>query len=50
MGVIVQRQIDAAVSGVLFTRAPDRAGEMLLEYCGGLGEALVVGRDQSRAR
>lgn len=51
MGVIVQRQIDARVSGVLFTAAPDAPGEMLLEYCAGLGEALVAGAiDPGRVR
>jgi rifampicin phosphotransferase len=43
MGVIVQRQVNAAVSGVLFTEAPDDATRMLLEYCGGMGDALVSG-------
>src|SRR4029079_13952577 len=43
MGIIVQRQVNAAVSGVLFTVSPTSAGHMLLEYCGGLGEALVSG-------
>ena len=43
MGVIVQRQADAAVSGVLFTASPASASDMLLEYCDGLGEALVSG-------
>jgi pyruvate,water dikinase len=49
MGVIVQRQVPARVSGVLFTRAP--AGtpgaspdDLVLEYCAGLGDALVSGR------
>ena len=44
MGVIVQRQVASALSGVLFTVAPDHDGEMLVEYCGGSGEALVAGR------
>ncbi|HEU5217510.1 MAG TPA: PEP/pyruvate-binding domain-containing protein, partial [Gemmatimonadales bacterium] len=45
MGVVLQRQVRARVSGVLFTRAPDGAGDALLgEYCYGLGEALVSGR------
>jgi phosphohistidine swiveling domain-containing protein len=44
MGVIVQRQIASAISGVLFTAAPGRPDEMLVEYCGGTGEALVSGR------
>lgn len=43
MGVIVQRQIPAVLSGVLFTVAPRAACQMLLEYCGGMGEALVSG-------
>ncbi|MCA1651705.1 MAG: hypothetical protein LC753_16005 [Acidobacteria bacterium] len=45
MGAIVQRQVEAAVSGVLFTEAPDgRADRMMAEYCAGLGEDLVSGR------
>ncbi len=43
VGVIVQRQVEAALSGVLFTVAPDDPRLMLLEYCGGMGEALVSG-------
>ncbi len=43
MGVVIQRQADAAVSGVLFTASPTCPAEMLLEYCGGLGDALVSG-------
>jgi rifampicin phosphotransferase len=45
MGVIVQRQIRSAISGVLFTIAPDDDSVMLLEYCAGHGEALVSGRE-----
>lgn len=45
MGAVVQAQIDAAVSGVLFTRAPYRDAEMILEYCAGGGDALVSGRE-----
>ena len=44
MGIIVQRQIDARVSGVLFTVSPTSPSSMLLEYCAGLGEALVSGQ------
>ena len=44
MGVIVQKQIDARVSGVLFTRSPENDAEMLVEYCGGMGDQLVSGR------
>lgn len=47
LGVIVCEQIDARVSGVLFTRAPSGSGHpdgtMLLEYCDGLGDKLVAG-------
>ncbi|MDP9323849.1 MAG: hypothetical protein M3P13_09450, partial [Acidobacteriota bacterium] len=43
MGIIIQRQVRASLSGVLFTVSPNDADEMLLEYCGGLGEALVSG-------
>jgi pyruvate,water dikinase len=43
MGVVVQRQVDAAVSGVLFTASPNAASQMLLEYCEGLGDTLVAG-------
>jgi len=45
MGVIVQRQIPSAVSGVLFTRAPGRSRHMLIEYCSGSGDTLVSGRE-----
>jgi pyruvate,water dikinase len=44
MGVIIQTQIDARISGVLFTRSPEDEAEMLVEYCGGMGEQLVSGR------
>ena len=43
MGIVIQRQVDAVVSGVLFTESPMNPGEMLLEYSAGLGEALVQG-------
>lgn len=43
MAVVIQRQVDAVVSGVLFTRSPISPSSMLLEYCPGLGEALVSG-------
>ena len=45
MGVVVQRQIASAVSGVLFTRAPGHSRHMLIEYCAGAGEGLVSGRE-----
>ena len=44
MAVILQEQVDALVSGVLFTR--DTAGRddcMLMEFCDGLGDRLVGG-------
>lgn len=43
MGIVVQRQVDAALSGVLFTVSPSSPSHMLVEYCEGLGEALVSG-------
>ena len=43
MGIIVQRQVEAVISGVLFTVSPTDARQMLVEYCGGMGEALVSG-------
>jgi pyruvate,water dikinase len=48
MGVIVQKQVDARVSGVLFTRAPSGdpakgSNDLMIEYCAGLGDALVSG-------
>ena len=45
MGVIIQQQVDAKYSGVLFTRnvqSPD-ADQLVLESCEGLGEQLVSG-------
>ena len=46
MGVIVQRQVEARFSGVLFTRNVQHPGqdEMVIEYCRGLGDALVSGQ------
>lgn len=43
--LLVQRQVPATVSGVLFTRDPVSGGdgEMLIEATSGLGEALVSG-------
>ena len=46
MGVIIQQQVDARYSGVLFTRnlqSPTR-DQLVLEYCEGLGEQLVSGQ------
>jgi pyruvate,water dikinase len=48
MGVIVQQQVAARVSGVLFSRAPsgDSASshdDLMIEYCQGLGDQLVSG-------
>jgi len=41
MGVVVQTQVDALASGVLFTRTAD--GTILVEHTPGLGDALVAG-------
>lgn len=49
MGVIVQKQVPACVSGVLFTRAPygraaGSSDDLMIEYCAGLGDGLVSGQ------
>lgn len=50
MAVVIQEQVPALLSGVLFTCHPAAAqdlswqGWMLAEYCAGLGDALVSGR------
>ena len=41
MGVVVQTQVDALASGVLFTRTVE--GTILVEHTPGLGDALVAG-------
>ncbi|MCP3671447.1 MAG: hypothetical protein GY814_13655 [Gammaproteobacteria bacterium] len=45
MAVVIQQQVDAVVSGVMFTRDPrnSTSNELLVEYCAGLGEQLVSG-------
>ncbi len=46
MGVVIQEQIDARFSGVLFTRNPvesSGAGEAIIEHTEGLGDGLVAG-------
>ena len=47
LAVIVQRQVSAVISGVLFTRPPvgewPQADGMIAEYCYGPGAALVSG-------
>lgn len=45
MGVIIQGQVNARLSGVLFTRDPQgrHPDSMLIEYCEGLGDRLVDG-------
>lgn len=54
MGVIVQEQVGARYSGVLFTRnpvAPPPGEEAVIEYTAGLGDRLVAGEiTPSRAR
>ncbi len=41
--IIVQRMIEGRYAGVLFTRAPDAAGQMIIELVEGTGDALVSG-------
>jgi len=45
MGVIIQKQVNARYSGVLFTRnvQSPATDQLILEYCEGLGEQLVSG-------
>ena len=47
MAVVIQRQVDAAAAGVLFTRNPDpcsvNAPDMVVEYGSGLADRLVAG-------
>ena len=44
LGIIIQQQIAASMSGVLFTQDPAGRRGVLIEYCAGAGEALVAGR------
>lgn len=44
MAVIVQRQLDPEISGVMVTRGPITGNEMVIECCRGLGAALVSGQ------
>ena len=46
MAVLIQTQVKATVSGILFTRSPTDVGkhsEMMIEYCPGLGDGLAAG-------
>lgn len=45
MAVVIQRQVDAKISGVMFTRdpRPQYTESLLVEYCVGLGDRLVSG-------
>jgi rifampicin phosphotransferase len=44
MGVVIQQQVASRWSGVLFTESPADRTQMLVEFCDGMGEALVSGR------
>ena len=50
IAVVIQRQVDAVVSGVLFTAPPTAGGgdgarpHMMIESCSGLADGLVSGR------
>lgn len=53
MAVVLQQQVDAVLSGVLFTRDPVDASrsELLVEFTAGLGDRLVAGEiTPARAR
>jgi rifampicin phosphotransferase len=45
MAVLIQPQINATYSGILFTRSPTEVGSqtMMIEYCAGLGDGLAAG-------
>ena len=45
-GVVVQRMVDAAYAGVLFTEHPASSGRLMIEMVSGLGEDLVSGLRQ----
>ena len=45
MGVVIQLQVASRWSGVLFSKAPDDPTQMLVEFCSGMGDALVSGRN-----
>jgi phosphohistidine swiveling domain-containing protein len=44
MAVIIQHQLEPAVSGVMVTQSPFSISEVLIECCQGLGDKLVSGR------
>jgi phosphohistidine swiveling domain-containing protein len=44
IAIIIQQQIRASISGVLFTQDPAGGHGALIEYCAGAGENLVAGR------
>ncbi|MGD9380578.1 MAG: PEP/pyruvate-binding domain-containing protein [candidate division WOR-3 bacterium] len=44
MAVIIQHQLEPAVSGVMVTQSPFSISEVLIECCRGLGDKLVSGR------
>ena len=49
LAVVIQRQVQSAASGVLFTRSPlvsEADNQMILECCAGAGEQLVGGHVQ----
>jgi phosphohistidine swiveling domain-containing protein len=43
MAVIIQRQLEPEVSGVMVTQSPFSVNEVLIECCEGLGDKLVSG-------
>ncbi|MGB9721960.1 MAG: PEP/pyruvate-binding domain-containing protein [bacterium] len=43
MAVIIQKQLNPEVSGVMITQSPYAINELLIECCSGLGEKLVSG-------
>jgi rifampicin phosphotransferase len=43
MGVVLQEQVPAVISGVAFSQAPHAEAHILVEYCAGLADGLVSG-------
>jgi len=43
MAVIIQRQLNPEVSGVMITQSPYSINELMIECCSGLGDRLVSG-------
>jgi rifampicin phosphotransferase len=47
--IIIQRMVEPDIAGVLFTRAPDAPGQMLVEFIQGTADDLASGRRTPRS-